>query len=65
MNDVHMTLVVSPEINQLLEASPYKPSEYLRRALALYEIVTAETKRGHKIAVLDRNDKVLQEIIGI
>jgi hypothetical protein len=61
----YMNMSISPELDKILEDSPYKPSEYFRRAIALYQLATEETRRGHKIAVLDSHGKVLQEIIGL
>lgn len=62
---VYMNMFISPELNQVLQDSPYKRSEYFRRAIALYESAVTARKDGNSIAILDKEGNILQEIIGI
>jgi Ribbon-helix-helix protein, copG family len=69
--EVHPRLMmeVSPELVELLDKlatrSQTTRTEVLRKAIALLDVSTQATDRGHKIGILDENDKLIQEIVGI
>ena len=67
--EVRLSLIVSPELNatleELAEKSHSSKSEILRKALALFDVASAAKQKDQKIGILDQDDKVLKEIVGI
>lgn len=66
---VKMSLHLSPETNETLEEladqNHITKSELLRKALALIEVAFESKKKGNHLAILDKNDKKVSEIIGL
>ena len=60
---------VSPELVELLDKLAAKSqttrTEVLRKAIALLDVSTQAKDDGRKIGILDENDKLIQEIVGI
>lgn len=67
--DVRLSLIVSPELNDVLEdlaeTSHSSKSEVLRKAIALFDVASAAKQKNQKIGILDQEDKVVKEIVGI
>jgi predicted transcriptional regulator len=67
--EIRLSLVVSPELNDVLEdladASHSTKSEVLRKAIALFDVASAAKQKNQKIGILDQDDKVVKEIVGI
>lgn len=66
---VRLSLVVSPELNDRLEAlataGHISKSDVLRRAIALFD-VAAEARKNHKrLGILDQNKQLENEIVGL
>ena len=66
---IKMSLHLSPETNETLEEladqNHITKSELLRKALALIEVALKSKKKGNRLAILDKNDKKISEIIGL
>lgn len=66
---VRVSLDMSPEANDLLEslASLHgtTKSQILRRAVALYHVASEANSLGNRLAVVDKDKKVVSEIIGL
>lgn len=69
--EVHPRLMmeVSSELVELLDKLAAKShttrTEVLRKAVALLDVSTQSKDVGRKIGILDENDKLIQEIVGI
>jgi predicted transcriptional regulator len=67
--EVRLSLVVSPELNDTLEElaqrSHSTKSDILRKALALFDVASQAKQKDQKIGILDQDDQVVKEIIGI
>ena len=67
--EVRLGLIVSPELNATLEGLAEKAhatkSEILQKAIALFDVAAEATENGQRLAILDRDGKVLNEIVGI
>lgn len=51
-------------LDELAEQDQVSKTEILRRALALYKYLEKETQDGDKkIAIADKNDQILKEIV--
>jgi len=66
---VRLSLDLSPELNETLEnlaAATYcTKSEVMRKAIALIEVAVRARTQGKKLAVVDRDQPVATEIIGL
>jgi len=66
---VRLSLDVSPELNMKLDELSLKiqgsRSDVLRRALVLMDIAVRARDEGHKLGVVDKNQPLLTEIVGI
>ena len=67
--EVRLSLVVSPELNETLEElaerSHSSKSDVLRKAIALFDVAAQAKQKDQRIGILDRDDKVVKEIVGI
>jgi predicted transcriptional regulator len=66
---VRLTLDLTDELNDRLnglaaEAGGSK-SELLRKAIALVEVAVEAKRSGRRVAVIDKNDKVVTTIVGL
>lgn len=68
-NRIRLSLEVSPELNETLEGLAARihgtKSEVLRRAIALMEVAIEAARSGQKLAIADKDDRVVTKIIGI
>jgi predicted transcriptional regulator len=59
----------SPELNETLEElaerSHSSKSDVLRKAIALFDIAAQAKQKDQRVGILDRDDKVVKEIVGI
>lgn len=66
---VRVSLDMSPEANDLLEslASHHRTtkSQILRRAVALYHVASEANASGNRLAVVDKDKRVVSEIVGL
>ena len=66
---VRLSLDVSPELNMKLDELSLKiqgsRSDVLRRALVLMDVAVRARDEGHKLGVVDKNQPLLTEIVGI
>ncbi len=53
------------EIEHMAEVTGSTKADILRRALALAKVAVDEKQKGHKLGILDKDRKVLTEIIGL
>lgn len=67
--EVRLSLVVSPELNETLEElaerSHSSKSDVLRKAIALFDVAAQAKQKDQRVGILDRDDKVVKEIVGI
>jgi predicted transcriptional regulator len=67
--EVRLSLVVSPELNERLEEmakSAYTTkSEILRKAIALFDVVAEAKSKKQRLGILDSDRKLITEIVGI
>jgi predicted transcriptional regulator len=67
--EVRLSLVVSPELNETLEElaerSHSSKSDILRKAIALFDVAAQAKQKDQRVGILDRDDKVVKEIVGI
>jgi predicted transcriptional regulator len=67
--DLRLSLIVSPELNETLEElaqrSHSTKSEILRKAIALFDLAAQAKQKDQRIGILDRDDRVVKEIVGI
>jgi predicted transcriptional regulator len=67
--EVRLSLIVSPELNDVLEdlaeISHSSKSEVLRKAIALFDVASTAKRKNQKIGILDQEDRVVKEIVGI
>ena len=61
---------VSPELMKLLQrlmdrSGSTKIDDVLQKAIALLDIAAQVTDKGQKIAILDKDNKLVKEIVGI
>jgi predicted transcriptional regulator len=66
---VRLTVDVSPELNetldQLAENAHLTKSEILCRAIALIKVAAQAHEKGQKLALIDKDQQGMTEIIGI
>jgi predicted transcriptional regulator len=66
---IRLSLVVSPELNSRLEqlaASGHTTkSEVLRKAIALFDVVSEAKSENKRLGILDRDKKLVTEIVGL
>jgi predicted transcriptional regulator len=69
MSDVRMTVVMPTEVdNQLADLASSKStskSEIVRRALALYMVAAEAQIKGQHVALVNDENKVLKQVVGI
>lgn len=69
MENVRLSLSVSPELNEKLEqmatSSHTTKSEILRKAIALFDVVTEAKSEKKRFGILDQDKQLLTEIVGI
>ena len=67
--EVRFNLIVSSELDATLEGLAQKDhstkGDVLRKAIALFDVVAAAKEKGQRLAILDGEGKVVQEIVGI
>lgn len=66
---VRLSLDVSPELNSVLDEMAEKThsskSEVLRKSIALMEVAVQEKERGNHLGVVNKDQKIIKEIIGL
>ena len=66
---VRLTVDVSPELNetldQLADNAHLTKSEILRRAIALMKVAAQAHEKGQKLALIDKDQQGMTEIVGI
>jgi predicted transcriptional regulator len=66
---VHLSLTVSPELNdrleQLASLGHTTKSEVLRKAIALFDVVSEAAADKKRFGILDEDKKLVTEIVGI
>jgi predicted transcriptional regulator len=67
--EVRLSLIVSPELNatleRLAERAHATKSDILRKAIALFDVAAEAKENDQRLAILDRDGKVVKEIVGI
>ena len=68
-DEIRLSLVVSTEMNKRLEemaeTGHTSKSDVLRKALALYDVVAEAKSQKNRFGILDKDRKLLTEIVGI
>ncbi len=66
--NVRLSLDVSAELNELLEAmgkeTSSTKSDVLRKSIALLEMALREKQRGNHLGVFNNDQKIVKEIVG-
>jgi len=66
---VRLSLDISPELNSLLEEMAVKTggtkSDVLRKAIALMEVAVDGKRRGMKLGLVDKDQPLATEIVGL
>jgi predicted transcriptional regulator len=66
---IRLSLLVSPELNSRLEqlaASGHTTkSDVLRKAIALFDVVSEAKSENKRLGILDRDKKLVTEIVGL
>lgn len=66
---VRLSLALSPELNnrltELATVSHTTKSEVLRKAVALYDVAFEARKHQRKLGILDSENRLVTEIIGL
>jgi len=66
---VHLSLHVSPELNQVLETlatdTHTTKSDVLRKAIALMEAAVSAKQHNLKVGILNEDDDLVREIVGL
>jgi len=66
---VSLSLHVSPELNRMLEEmasdTHTTKSDVMRKAIAIMEVAIKAKQSKQKIGILDQNDRLINEIVGI
>jgi predicted transcriptional regulator len=66
---VRLSLSLSPELNERLEqlaaSSHTTKTEILRKAIALYDVVAEAKADKKRLGILDKDKRLLTEIVGI
>lgn len=69
MSSVKLSLHISEEANELMEKACAEnlltKSEFMRKAMALMVYTINSKKKGGHLAILDKDDKKLADIVGI
>lgn len=69
MSSVKLSLHISLEANRLMEKACEEnlltKSDFMRKAMALMVYVIDYKKKGGHVAILDKNDKKMIEIVGV
>jgi len=66
---IKMSLHISPELNeeleQMSEEAHASKSDILRKAIALIKVAMDAKKSGKKLAILNENKELVNEIVGL
>lgn len=62
---VHMPDELNHIVEELCDENHLTKSEFIRRALALMTYTLGYKKKGGHLAILDKNDKKLADVIGV
>jgi predicted transcriptional regulator len=66
---IRLSLSLSPELNERLEELALSgcttKTEILRKAIALYDVVSEAKTEKKRLGILDQNKHLLTEIVGI
>ena len=63
--NVNITTELNERLDVLAEKSGTTKSELLRKAIALMDLAVTERGRGNKLGILDDQQQVLREIVGV
>jgi len=63
--NVNITTELNDRLDFLAEKSGTTKSELLRKAIALMDLAVTERGRGNKLGILDAEQHVLREIVGV
>ncbi len=63
--NVNITTELNDRLDVLAEKSGTTKSELLRKAIALMDLAVTERGRGNKLGILDDQQHVLREIVGV
>lgn len=68
-NSVHLSLVLSPELNERLEqlaiANNVSKGEILQKSIALFDVVAEAKADNKRIGILNQDKQLETEIVGI
>lgn len=66
---IRLSLDVSPDLNQILDRMAAKThtskSEILRKSIALMEVAVREKEKGNHLGVINNDEKIIKEIVGL
>lgn len=63
--NVNITDELNGRLDNLAEKNGTTKSELLRRAIALLDLAADESAKGNRLAITNREHKVLREIVGV
>ena len=66
---IRLSLDVSPELNNMIDEMAEKTnsskSDVLRKSIVLLKIAVQENEKGNNLAIVDKDQKILKEIVGL
>ncbi len=66
---IRLSLDVSPELNNVLDEMAEKThtskSDVLRRSIALMEVAVNEKEKGNHVGILNQEQQLIKEIVGL
>ena len=66
---IRLSLDVSPELNNALNEMAKKThtskSDVLRKSVVLMELAVNEKEKGRHLGIVDQNNQVIKEIVGL
>lgn len=63
--NVNISNALSNTLDNLAEAEETSKTDILRKAIALFELVIKEREKGGKLIVVDEENNIRKEIIGL
>lgn len=53
------------QLTQVSHDKSLTKAEIIRRAVATYVVISREASQGHKIAITDKQDRILKELVTV
>ena len=53
------------QLNQVAKDKSLSKAEIIRRAVATYVVISRESGQGNKVAITDKQDRILKELVTV